>query len=624
MSVVFELPEYQSSSSSSEDSSSEESFPYDPTTTYHIDVEYDLNPQPKYDPIFLIDEITKFGPSFELPNNIHPNPATLAELWLPDHLLERWVKATNDYAAAHLPINKRRNISKADILRFLATISYMGLCRLPAKKDYFPGKRSDVLPSHPLIKIKRVVFDYLWRYFHTSYTHGQQEDETDVDMEDEDDEEIIDESIPDLEEEDDYNQQQQEAEVEDDDDDEPQPEPSWYNAIEDFIEHVNKVSKKLCKHPGWAVVIDEMLRKFMGRSAQTHRMKRKPDKEGYKFFALACSLSGYCYSFFPSGRQDKTTTKESVEKLVSSLPRRDHLKYVLVMDNFFNQPTTIEMIRGYGVGSIGTVRRQRNWPPKEYKRIKDNRYNTLYSFVDKRNFLLQRWVDNDEVDMCTTVHEGIETVLRQRKRPRENQFNRRNVRAVWGSSWCANIVIPQVIDDYNKYMGGVDKAYQLISNYKPKLRCRRTWMPMFLHALDVCRLNSYIISKQKEACSNQKDFLIEWITSMNDRADFIERQRTRSAAAALLSPPPIEQKGKRSRMKKHEPELPHYRFHGKKEDHVAVITTKQLCCTYCKYLRAKAKADGTTPLPSICRPARACLACNDHLCSIHFDLFHRR
>jgi hypothetical protein len=71
--------------------------------------------------------------------------------------------------------------------------------------------------------------------------------------------------------------------------------------------------------------------------------------------------------------------------------------------------------------------------------------------------------------MCTTVHEGIETVLRKRKHPRENQFNKRNVRAVWGNNWSDNVVIPQVIDDYNKYKGGVDKAYQLISNYKPKL-----------------------------------------------------------------------------------------------------------------------------------------------------------
>jgi hypothetical protein len=117
----FEPPEFDTSSSSSEES--EELFPYyNPSTTYYIlDVKYDNeNPQPKYDPIFLIDDITKFGPSVELPNNIDSNAVTLAELWLPDHLsLDQWVKATNEWYY-------RRDIScKADILRFLATISDM-------------------------------------------------------------------------------------------------------------------------------------------------------------------------------------------------------------------------------------------------------------------------------------------------------------------------------------------------------------------------------------------------------------------------------------------------------------------------------------------------------------------
>jgi hypothetical protein len=49
------------------------------------------------------------------------------------------------------------------------------------QEDYFPGKRSDVLPSHPLIEKKRVVFDYLCRYFHTCHTPGEDADEIEVD-----------------------------------------------------------------------------------------------------------------------------------------------------------------------------------------------------------------------------------------------------------------------------------------------------------------------------------------------------------------------------------------------------------------------------------------------------------
>ena len=31
----------------------------------------------------------------------------------------------------------------------------------------------------------------------------------------------------------------------------------------------------------------------------THRMKKKPIKEGCKFYAMVCAWSGYCLFFFP-------------------------------------------------------------------------------------------------------------------------------------------------------------------------------------------------------------------------------------------------------------------------------------------------------------------------------------
>jgi len=71
------------------------------------------------------------------------------------------------------------------------------------------------------------------------------------------------------------------------------PQPVWYEQVRAFLEHVCKVNAKICKHPSNRISIDEMLRKFLGRSAQTYRMKRKPDKEGYKFFALCCSITGF-------------------------------------------------------------------------------------------------------------------------------------------------------------------------------------------------------------------------------------------------------------------------------------------------------------------------------------------
>jgi hypothetical protein len=86
---------------------------------------------------------------------------------------------------------------------------------------------------------------------------------------------------------------------------------------------VTRVSQKLCKHAGWQVAIDEMLRKFKGKSAETHRMK-KLDKEGFKFFAMCCTITGFIYNFIPDGRLNKEKNKilKAVEYLFSTLPSK--------------------------------------------------------------------------------------------------------------------------------------------------------------------------------------------------------------------------------------------------------------------------------------------------------------
>ena len=141
--------------------------------------------------------------------------------------------------------------------------------------------------------------------------------------------------------------------------------------------------------------------------------------------------------------------------------------------------------------------------------------------------------------------------------------NRNHLNTVWGNSPKVAIDIPEVIDDYNHWMLGVNKADQYISYYRPNVRCVRTWMPLFLHCLDIIRANSY--HKQ--------------------------------------------------------PELPVYRLNGKREEHKVVMAKDTLCCTYCSYEAAVAKLAGE-PAPAISRVQRQCLACGDRICKSHWNVFH--
>ena len=416
-----------------------------------------------------------------------------------------------------------------------------------------------------------------------------------------------------------------EADHEEDEDDQPRvPTESqkWYSKASYLVDHVNKVSRRLCRHPGFALAIDEMMKRFKGRSPQTVRMRHKPIKEGYKFFAMCCTQSGYIFAFFPDGRLETAPIVNCVNKLVNTLPSRDVRRYVIAMDNYFTTSNVMEQTRLKNVGVVGTARYRRGWPAEEIREVNDSRFNTLYLLNDVKNFLILRWIDNNVVTMVSTIHTGYETAIRLRWKPRENQVNKAHVRNVWGELPVIPISIPKVIDNYNHWMGGVDLADQYISYYRPNIRCRRTWMPIFLHCLDIIRVNAYLVAKLRDPKLKHKTFVVDWIEALNKRADAIEYGNTRQIIASLKTPPSTG-KRKRMRMSHTRPDLPEYRRYGGRSEHQVCIGLKQRNCTYCAYLYALAKLDGSVELPVVRTPARYCSSsCQDHLCNDHFDVFH--
>jgi hypothetical protein len=86
--------------------------------------------------------------------------------------------------------------------------------------------------------------------------------------------------------------------------------------------------------------------------------------------------------------------------------------------------------------------------------------------------------------------------------------------------------MPQVIDDYNHWMLGVDKADQFIAYYRAKIRCRQTWMPIIMlnsldiHCVNACILHEQVCRKEEEDEENKghKWFLINFMQSFIRRA----------------------------------------------------------------------------------------------------------
>ena len=369
--------------------------------------------------------------------------------------------------------------------------------------------------------------------------------------------------------------------------------------------------------------VDEMMTRFKGKSTHTFRMKNKPIKEGYKSWALCDAQNGFMYWFEPVprvGEHEKREVKALMERVAAVLPHKDTLTYCVTADNFFTTSAAVRTLYEHGIGCCGTIRGRRGWPPKELTKISDETFNHVHTCVDDNGILLYRWVDNQTVMMCSTVHDATDVVLKSRRRPRENPINAARIRRGWGDNHRRDIEIPQVVDFYNHKMLGVDLCDQLISYFTPKLRCRRTWMPLMIQCLNIVRVNAYLIHKALAAsvCSH-KDFLEQMILSLLTRAQTEASRPLRHSLAPTQSHLPE----KRRRVSTRNPQLPDERLAGERSSHRRVVSQLRRSCAYCCYLRAEHKVQKLPGNPpSIAITTRMCLKCDVYLCHGHHDKYH--
>ena len=93
---------------------------------------------------------------------------------------------------------------------------------------------------------------------------------------------------------------------------EQETDEQWYAKAKTVLDQLVKVLKRICTNPLFPCAIDEMMKLFKGRTAQSHRLKNKPIKEGYKFFSICSSLTGFVYDLIPDGRLEKNTIAQYV------------------------------------------------------------------------------------------------------------------------------------------------------------------------------------------------------------------------------------------------------------------------------------------------------------------------
>ena len=242
--------------------------------------------------------------------------------------------------------------------------------------------------------------------------------------------------------------------------------------VRPLFDAVNKQCVAYYK-PDQHLSVDESMVPYFGKHGAKQYIHGKPIKFGYKLWVLAKPL-GYCVQFCPYAGKDTQLDEYGdiglevggtvVAHLLKCLSfQQDNGSiYHVVMDNFFTSPGLLCHLQKQPIAAIGTVRlcRMGNPPLKSVKEVKKLQRGTSVVAVETlSNVSAVRWKDNKVVNILSTFA-GKEP---QNKVKRYSQNKKKRI----------DILQPNVVNVYNRFMGGVDCMDQNISTYMIHLRSKK-------------------------------------------------------------------------------------------------------------------------------------------------------
>lgn len=152
------------------------------------------------------------------------------------------------------------------------------------------------------------------------------------------------------------------------------------------------------------------------------------------------------------------------------------------------------------------------------KHIADSKLNKgeVVSCEIEEGMLALKWKDKRNVTMLSTIHDTSMVAKRRRSR--------------LAPGGVEEVQKPAMIEKYNMYMGGVDKADQLLSYYGFAHRTVKWWRRAFFHLFDNAIVNAYIlyrISTQPGRKLDHKHFRIELAKQLLSDSRQVAQQSSR-------------------------------------------------------------------------------------------------
>ena len=230
--------------------------------------------------------------------------------------------------------------------------------------------------------------------------------------------------------------------------------------------------------------VEESMVPYYGRNGLKQHIHEKPIRFGYKVWSL-CTRTGYLTQAIPY--QVSSTGYSNPEfgmgesvvlNMIAKLP--PNIEYRLFFDNFFTSLPLIEHLERINIGATGTIRLNRIGKtslldPNSMK--KTQRGNYYYMKEKNSNCILVQWNNNSVVTMASNCH-GVAPVRSASR---------------WLSVEKKRIAIdqPDIVYQYNQFMGGVDRLDENIAKLGVAIGMKKWWWPMFSWLLNVSVNNAW-------------------------------------------------------------------------------------------------------------------------------------
>ena len=202
-----------------------------------------------------------------------------------------------------------------------------------------------------------------------------------------------------------------------------------------------------------------------------------------KSCAVLFRIDIYC----GQNEEENTIAKTVVRNLTKALQWQPG-KRVVVTDNYYTSVGLSAKLLSLGLYHIGTVRTNRvGWPQISYKfqrrpvRFPRGAYR-IAQCKDIPQLVAVSWVDNRPVNFLAT---GASTHLTSVKRKNKDGTK-------------IDVPCPQLVSDYNAFMGGVDRHDQLrVQRYslQKSVRFKKYYKALFLGIIDMALVNGFVIHK---------------------------------------------------------------------------------------------------------------------------------